>query len=149
VGTCSNGASQRLTEDDFDDLSRLVLEQYGDDWVELVKKRHEQKRLHCWDWSCIKETTYDYEDLNDLDEELAMFLMDSLLEQWKHAQRYWEIDDSLAFFFDSVEPSSIWHGRELDIIKALASAFLHIQKAEACNLINRLCVLALITRVSS
>jgi hypothetical protein len=124
------------------------LENYRDDGIGLVKKRHEQKRVRCWDWPCIY-ITMDEEVLDDLDEELATFLIDSLLEQWKNAQWYWEILHSLAFFFDSVEPSSVWYGRELDVIKALASAFLQIQKAESCNMFNRLCVLALITHVTS
>jgi hypothetical protein len=149
VGVCSNGGPQRLTEDDFDELSEFVLEKYRDKGVGLLKKRHEQTHVRCWDWPCIGKTMDGYGVLDKLDEELAAFLMDSLLKQWKHAQRYWEIHHSLLFFSDSVEPSSIWHGRELETIKALASAFLQIQKAESCNMFNRLCVLTLTTHLSS
>jgi hypothetical protein len=149
VGSCSNDASQRLTEDDFNELSQFVLKKYRVDGIGLLKKRHEQKRVHSWDWPCICTTMKGYRVLDKLDEALAAFLIDSLLEQWKHAQWYWEIHHSLALFFDNVVHLSIWQGRELDIIKGLASAFLQIQKAESCNMFNRLCVLTLITHVSS
>jgi hypothetical protein len=123
------------------------LERYHDDEIGLVKKRHEQKGVRTWDRRCIARMRYKF--LDELDEELGTFLMDCLLKQWKHAQRYWEICHSLEFFFDEVVYSSIWHGRELDIIEALASAFVQIQKAESCNLFNHLYVLALITYLPS
>jgi hypothetical protein len=118
-----------------------VLGKYRNDGVVLVKKRREQKRVRCWDWPCIYLTIKGYGVLDDLDEVLATFLVDSLLEQWKYAQRYWEIYHSLVFFSDTVVCSSMWHGRELDIIEALASVFLQIQKAESCNMFHRLYVL--------
>jgi hypothetical protein len=128
-------------------LSDYVFDKYCDDGIGLVEKRYEQKRVRCWDWRSIYATMDDYTVLNDLDGELATFLVDSLLEQWKHAQRYWEIHHSLVFFFDSVVHSSIWHGQELVIIEALASAFLKIQKTESCNMFHRLYVLVVITHL--
>jgi hypothetical protein len=144
VKTCSHDALQRLTEADFDELSQLVLEKYRDDGVGLVEKRYEQRRVNSWDWLCIRTTMQGYRVLDDLDEELATFLIDYLLELWKHAQRYWEIHDSLMFVFVAIGNYSIWRGRELVMIETLASAFLRIRKAESCNMFHRLCVLALI-----
>jgi hypothetical protein len=149
MGICSNSAWQRVTEDDFDGLSKFVLEKYRGDGIRLVKKCYEQKHVRSWDWSCIDATMKGFRVLNNLDEELATFLVDSLLEQWKHAHRYWEIHHSLMFFSNSVVCSSIWYGRELDIIQALAYSFLRIEKAESCNMFYRLYVLVLFTHLPS
>jgi hypothetical protein len=126
-----------------------VLEKYRDDGVGLVKKRHEQKRVHSWDWPCIYTAMKGYRvRLDALNDELAAFLMDSLLKQWKHAQRYWEIHHSLIFFSEILAFSSKWYRPEVDIIEALAFSYLQIEKAESCNMFNCLYVLALITHLS-
>jgi hypothetical protein len=140
---------QWLTKADFDELSDFGWLKYKDE-MKLVKERYEQKRVHAWDWQRIEWVgMHALGGLGQLDDNLATFLLDSLLEQWKNAQRYWQIMYSLRFFFHSEEKPAIWHGRELDIIEALASAFLQIEKAESCNRFHRMYVFTLTNHLPS